>query len=101
LKFTIIEILDLKAQSKPLPGGDERQNLYTMLKDKKSQRKMNCICIQLTGYLKLAITLTNWTIGDWNSPGIRTYRGWPENSWWFAQFRLHQNGVSCKVRYLN
>jgi seryl-tRNA synthetase len=38
LKSTIIEILDLKAQRKPLPGGDERQNLYTKLKDKKSQR---------------------------------------------------------------
>jgi hypothetical protein len=40
------------------------------------------------------VTLTNWAIGDWNSPGIRTYRGWPENTWWFAQVR-------CKVRYLN
>jgi hypothetical protein len=38
LKFTIIEILDLKAQRKPLPGGDERQYLYTTLKDKKNQR---------------------------------------------------------------
>jgi hypothetical protein len=38
LKFTIIEILELKAQRKPLAGGDERQNLYTTLKDKKSQR---------------------------------------------------------------
>jgi hypothetical protein len=75
LKFSIIAILFLKAQGKPLLGGDERQNLYTTLKDNKSQRKMNCICIQLTGYLKLVVTLTNWAIGDWNSPGIRTYRG--------------------------
>jgi hypothetical protein len=38
------------------------------------------ICIQLRGYLKLSVTLTNWTIGDWNRPGIHTYRG-EQNSW--------------------